>query len=118
MIRGPNRAMLVALSVEAWLKEHESGRRQSLSDALEIITEVMPTLPRGFDTLPVSCAMGRSLKWEPELWAKFIELHWSRWSGPRGDSNAEVLRRMLLEAVEDPELRMRLEKLPKAGSRP
>jgi hypothetical protein len=114
-IAGPNRAFLVTMVTDAWLKENEAGKTQSLKEVLEIIAEVLPTLPRGFDTLPVSCAMGRSLEWDLPGWTDFIEAHWSRWSGPNGNSNAEVMRRDLLGALDDPQLRIRVERLPQAG---
>lgn len=116
-ITGPNRTDLVTEVTDAWLKKHEAGRKESLREVLEIIDEVLPTLPRGFDTLPVSCAMGRSLDWDLAGWTGFLEAHWSCWAGPKGNSNAEVMRRDLLEVLVDPQLRMRVEKLPQAGRR-
>lgn len=114
-IAGVNRAFLVTHVTDAWLKEHEDGRTESLGVVLEIIAEVLPTLPLGFDTLPVSCAMGRSLDWDLPRWTDFIEAHWGRWSGPNGNNNAEVMRRDLLGALDDPQLRIRVERLPQAG---
>jgi hypothetical protein len=114
-IAGVNRAFLVTSVTDAWLKEHEDGRAESLRVVLEIIAEVLPTLPQGFDTLPVSCAMGSSLGWDLPRWTEFIEAHWGRWSGPNGNSDAEGMRRDLLGALDDPQLRIRIERLPQAG---
>lgn len=60
--------------------------------------------------------MGRSLEWNHPEWVDFIEAHWSRWSGPNGNANAEVLRRDLLKVLDDPQLRKRVERLPQAGA--
>jgi hypothetical protein len=110
-IAGTDRALLVSIIVDAWLKENENRRTRSLWQVLEVIAEVLPELPPGYDILPVSTAMGRSLEWDLPLWVDFMEDNWSRWSGT---SNAEVLRRDLLRTLNDPQLKVRIEKLPHA----
>ena len=115
-IREPNRAFLVTEVTLSWLKAHEAEKTQSLRVILEIIGEVLPKLPRGFDTLPVSCAMGHSLEWDHAGWTDFMETHWNRWSGPHGNRNAEVMRRDMLKVLDDPQLRIRVENLPRAGA--
>lgn len=112
-LSGADRAVLVAIVTDAWLNEHEAGRSRSLEHVLEIIAEVLPALPPGHDILPVSTAMGRSLEWDLPLWVDFMEVHWSRWSG---SSNAGTLRRDLLSAVSDPDLRKRIQGLPPPSS--
>jgi hypothetical protein len=115
-LSGTDRALVVALVTGAWLKEHEAGGARSLEQMLEIIAEVLPALPPGHDLLPITTAMGRSLEWDLPRWVDFIEAHWGRWSGPNGNPNVEILRRDLLNAVNDPELRMRVERLPQVGT--
>ena len=112
-MEGTDRALLVTILTDAWLKEHEAGRARSLEQMLEIIAEALPALPPGYDMLPVSTAMGRSLEWDHSIWVDFMEVHWSRWSG---NPNAEIMRRDLLSAVDDPQLRMRVERLPQAAT--
>lgn len=64
-IPGADRALLTAMMTDRWLVRHAEEGTEALKAILGVIDEVLPELPRGFETMPVSVAMGRSLEWDP-----------------------------------------------------
>ncbi|MBK1884553.1 hypothetical protein JIN85_19210 [Luteolibacter pohnpeiensis] len=112
-ISGTDRALLISLTLEAWLSANKHNPKQSLWQALDIIQETLQDLPPGYDILPVSSAMGPSLEWDLPLWVDFIEDNWGRWDKT---SNGEVLRRDLLSKLKDPQLRIRVVNLSSGDS--
>jgi hypothetical protein len=107
---GPHKVSLVTAVTSAWLKEQKDNSKQALNQVLDILAEVLPLLPQGQNNLPVTCAMGYAPEWDHQCVADFFETHWTLLGGPKG--NCEYVRRELLKGLVDPQLRMRVEKLP------